>query len=604
MASLKPSMRHSPPRALATMALAAAALLAHGAAAGAQDTTRVEPDTARVPPGAPDSARVAADTAPPLCAGQRISSVEIGRQQRTVLDRSVPAWLRTPLRVLLVGAPTRPPAIEPFVLLEEGDRCDDFARAESERMLRAQPYLADATVRAVDDSAGGVRIEVETVDDVRPIVSLGVAGGSVTSLKLGSANLGGNGIYVAGDWERGSALRDGFGLRAEEYTVFNSQIRGTLNLERNTVGNDYYAVLTRPFYTSFQRTAWEVDFRDAETFAGFYRPDTTRLSLGVNRRQANAAAVARVGPAGVGFLAGGLLSYEHADPAPGGVVVSREHGVQPDTGDKSVVGRYPGLDRTRLGAVLGLRALSFMKAYAFDALEGPQDVGRGVQAVTVVGRGVGSGREGLFLTGNVYTGVGTPRSFVGLQTILEVNRFGSDWENAVVSGRLAWYARPTRRQTQVLSLEYAAAWRDAVPYQLDLYEKRFGLRGFAGSGAPGARRAVVRAERRLILRGIGEYLGLGTGLFADAGKMWAGKVPYGETTSARGSLGISLLGAVPRSSRLLGRLDLAVPVTKDPRADRYDVRFTIARAGRSFWSDPRDLTPARRAAPLADIFRL
>jgi hypothetical protein len=582
------------PRALAAAALTAAALAVRGAAVGAQDTTGVSPD----------SARAAADTAPSRCARQRISSVVINREQRTVIDRSLPPILRAPFRVLLVGRPTRPPAIEPFVLLEEGEPCDEFARAESERMLRAQPYLADATVRAVDDSAGGVRLEVETVDELHPVFGLGFGDGGLSSLKLGSTNLGGNGIYVAGDWQQGVALRDGFGFRAEEYTVLNSQIRGTLNLDRNTVGDDYYAILTRPFYTTYQHTAWELDVRSAETFVGFYRPDTTRLSLGVDRRQANAAAVVRVGPRQVGFLAGGLLSYERVDPAPGGVVISKEDGVRSDTADKSVVGRYLESDRTRLGLVLGLRALSFMKAYAFDALEGPQDVGRGVQAVTTVGRGVGAGREGFFFNGTVYTGVGTPRSFVGLQTIMEVNRAEGDWENTVISGRVAWYARPSRRQTQILSLEYSGAWKDAVPYQPNLYDDRFGIRGFTGSGAPGARRLVLRAERRLILPGMREYLGLGTGVFADAGKMWAGNVPYGKDTNLRGSLGVAILAAVPRSSRLLGRLDFAVPVTNDKRADNFEVRVTLGRTGRSFWSDPRDLSPARRGAPLFNIFRL
>jgi hypothetical protein len=565
---------------------------------GAQDTTRAVPDTAGA--ARPAAAR---DTAPSTCAGQRITDVDINRQQRSVLDRSVPAAIRAPLRVLLIGSPTRPPAIEPFLLLRTGDECDEFARAESERILRAQPYVADASVRAVTDSAGGVHLDVQTVDDLHPIFGLGLSGGSLSSLKLGSQNLNGNGIYISGKWAQGYALRDGIGMRVEEYTVLDRPIQGTLNLDRNSAGSDYYGILSRPFYTIYQQFAWGADVRDAETYVGFYRPDTTRLSLAVRRRQADLSAVWRVGPQRIGYLVGAALTYEHRDPAPGGVVISKDEGIVSDP-DTSVIGRYAESDRARVGVVLGLRMLSFVKAYAFDAVEGPQDVGRGVQVVAVTGPGLGSGSDGAFASNSLYGGVGTAKSFLGAQTIFEVNRFGGEWANAVVSGRLAWYLRPSRRQTQVLSMEYSGAWKSDVPYQLDLYAKQFGIRGFSGSGAPGARRLVLRAERRLIIPGIKDYLGLAAGLFADAGKMWAGTVPYGETTSMRGSVGLALLGAVPRSSRLVGRVDIAVPVTHDPRADRYDVRFTVTRVGRSFWRDPRDLIPARISAPLTNIFRL
>jgi hypothetical protein len=36
--------------------------------------------------------------------------------------------------------------------------------------------------------------------------------------------------------------------------------------------------------------------------------------------------------------------------------------------------------------------------------------------------------------------------------------------------------------------------------------------------------------------------------------------------------------------------------------DAYEVRFTFTTAGRTFWRDPGDLSPARVGAPLSNIF--
>src|SRR5688500_12875754 len=93
-----------------------------------------------------------------VCEDRIISDVEIVRQEPTIIGETAPRWTRGVLRTLLRHTLTRDVAIEPFLLVEPGGPCSEFRLAESARVLRAQPYLAKATVTSVADSAGRVRV--------------------------------------------------------------------------------------------------------------------------------------------------------------------------------------------------------------------------------------------------------------------------------------------------------------------------------------------------------------------------------------------------------------------------------------------------------------
>ena len=148
------------------------------------------------------------------CDGKTVSYVVIQRSERTIMDKArAPGWSRALLQPLLLGEPTRNSAIRPFLQLAEGKECSERRRAESERLLRLQPYIADATVRTFDEPDGRVRVEVETVDDLRPIIGLGVRGSTVSNVELGNSNIAGSGHLAAISWRDGRAFRDGYGVR-------------------------------------------------------------------------------------------------------------------------------------------------------------------------------------------------------------------------------------------------------------------------------------------------------------------------------------------------------------------------------------------------------
>ncbi|WP_434479332.1 hypothetical protein [Gemmatimonas sp.] len=330
------------------------------------------------------------------------------------------------------------------------------------------------------------------------------------------------------------------------------------------------------------------------------RPSGDALSLNTIRERADAGLAVRLGAGGPARFLVGVLGSVERRRQPNDPVIITDSGLATTT-DSTLRGRYRTTNATRIGLVAGVRAVSFVKAKGFDALEGVQDIGRGMQLATTVGSTISGSVRGPFITADFYTGVGAERSFLGLRTQVEARRDNARWANIVSSGRLAWYSRPSARQTRLWSLEYVGAGRHDIPYQLTIDDPQSGIRGYAGSRVVGARRMLLRAERRVVLPGISRYLGWGEAGFADAAQMWKGTVPYG-TNGTRGSVGLSLLAAVPRESRSMARVDFAFPFVPDDNAKDFSVRFTYTVAGRSFWREPWQLARARLGAVASDIF--
>ena len=79
---------------------------------------------------------------------------------------------------------TKPELIRRFLLLDEGRPCSELRRAESERILRAQPFLADASVLAFPNDKGGVDLEVRTID------VLSISADRITAVQVVPDNLG------------------------------------------------------------------------------------------------------------------------------------------------------------------------------------------------------------------------------------------------------------------------------------------------------------------------------------------------------------------------------------------------------------------------------
>ncbi|AHG90214.1 hypothetical protein J421_2677 [Gemmatirosa kalamazoonensis] len=547
---------------------------------------------------------------PVRCAGQRVTDVVVLTQPpytNSLIGRV--AFVERTVRKL--HATTRPELVDRFLLLHPGDRCDELRRAESERILRAQPYLVDARVTSFDDGHGGVRLEVETRDEFSAIVDAAARAEMpiVTHLRVGEANLAGSGLYASADWkDGGTGYRDGFGGRLTNYQFLGRPFQLTVQGAREGVGDNWWGDLTHPFYTDLQRIAWRASVGGRNDFIELVRPRDDDNALFYRRAYASLGAVLRIGAPGRLSLFGGSLSTERAETEDRVAVLS-DSGEVPDLGEPlgfSPAEHYKRQHAVRLNSLWGIRNVRFLGATGFDALTGRQDVRRGFQLSTVVGRGLaalGSRDDDVFTSVDMYAGLGTARAFAAGEVRAE-GRHDYDtgrWDGIVVSGRAAWYLVPDAWWRTQASVEVGAARAPRVPFQLTLGALDGGVRGFRAASAAGAARAVARLEQRRVL---GTPLGLGdmgVAAFADVGRTLAGSAPYGVDSGTQASVGVGVLGAFPPRSRRLWRIDLAFPVTHSPGA-KFDVIVSNRDLTRLFWREPRDIQRAREQAVPASVF--
>jgi len=538
------------------------------------------------------------------CDGRLITAIEINPQPPAVIGRDPSAVRRAIQRFVFQSGTTRERAIRPFLLAHVGQRCSDSWLPELARVVRAQPYLAAVTVRAASDSADGVRLVVETTDEVPVIIGGGYTSRGFTNLKYGNSNIGGNGLLAAGQWRQGRAYRDGLGLSMRQFGLFDQPLVATFDAQRDPLGGHVTIGVTRPLLSDLEHIAWYVGGTHDNAYRSFVRPAGPALALPVTRDIWSAGTIARFAWRSAGVMIGPVATYERSRPSTDGVVASDSGLVAADTA--IFKNRYTPYRTFRVGLAGGFRWLDYLHVQGFDALIGEQDVARGFQAAATIERGLGvanANDRSSLVSLDLYSGAGTPRSFVGLSLRgEELPAGGGDsWSAGVLSGRTAWYLKSSERGTFEASAEFAGGWRERLPLQLSLGDAGSGLRGYNGAAIAGGRRAVLRLEQRQAAFATRRFAQWGTAVFSDIGKTWSGDVPFGETTVARASVGVGLLAAVPPKSRRMLRADVAVPVTGGA-PKRWVVRVFAVDATRFFWRDPSDLAPVRAGAPASPIF--
>lgn len=548
-----------------------------------------------------------AQAAPGLvpCRGQRIDSISIVTEAPTV------SGLR---RVPLVGnvvrethVMTRPEVIRGFLLLHVGDRCRELRRAESERILRGLTFIADATIDVVANGRGGVVLDVRTTDEASLILGGAVSGSAplVQGARVGNANLAGLGISTSVAWHRQPFFDDRLELRLTDYQFAGKPYVLAAGSLRDPLGREDFAEITLPFRSDFQHFAWRATVGESRAHAGFALRDSGQLALGLGRDFLELGGISRLGPPGKLTLFGLSFTRERAWPDSAPVLIT-DTGFRDDTAS-AFAGRFMESRAARVNALVGLRGIRFMRARGFDALRAVQDVPVGLQIGTMVGRGVralGANSNDVFVETDLYLGFGSPKRAYRLQMQGEGRHaIGNPvWDGLVGSGRLARYSRPGDRHTRVISVEWSGTSRVLVPHSLSLGEPDGGVRGLRGADAVGGRRGVARWDERLYLGSPFSFGDLGVAAFADAGQLWAGDLPYGQTTPVWSAGGVSILLAAPMRSTRTWRLDLAAPISRVPGARSWELRLTHSDRTTFFWREPRDVDLARASAVPASVY--
>ena len=543
--------------------------------------------------------------APVPCKGEVVTRIEIEANPpfRVTGDR---VWHRYARMAAKQHVTTKAAVIRRFLALQVGDRCTELRRTESERILRAQPFLADATVLAFPDGGGGVILGITTVDEVSLIVGVGVTSRSpfLHRLKIGEANLFGDALYAAGEWKKGAQFRDIWSGRFADYQFLGRPYQMNVQGGRRELGSDWDAELSHPFLTDLQRLSWRTTAGSADGYYYFRRPGAPSVGLLVGRSYSDIGGVIRIGPP-LGRLAliGGSLSFEDEDPR-GLPIIVTDTGIAQDT-STALINRYSKHQTARINGLWGLRNIRFVRGSGFDALEGAQDLRTGAQIATLVGKGVTflRGKENdWFASTAMFVGAGNERTYGALDISGEGRRGeGGVWDGILAHGRGALYLKPADRHTVVTDLTWSGGWRQRIPFQLTFADREGGLRGFRKSDVGGARRLVARAEDRILVRRYKEAASFGVAGFVEAGKLWAGDSPFGVDTPLSASLGFSVLGAAPPQSRRMWRLDFAFPVKGESRG-RLEVRVTSLDLTRTFRVEPRDIYNSRERSVPSNVF--
>jgi len=569
------------------------AAMSAGRRAAAQDTT----SSTRGAPAADSSV---------VCAGQRIDSIVIHTSAPTAaILRRVPIVAHM---VAAVHTTTHRELIRRFLLLHVGDRCDELRRTESERIIREQPFIADAEVRVLLLPAGGVMLDVQTSDEVAAVVGVSAAAGipPLRVIRLGDANLSGEGIYLAGDWRDGGAFRDGFGGRFSDNQLFGRPYTFTIDGHQDPLGDSWQLNATHPFYTDIQRIAWRARAGARDDYVQYSINDSTAHALRLARNFFDIGGIIRVGPPGRLSLFGASISGNDERPGTLPVLIT-DNGFAPDT-SSALLGRFEAHRIARVNTLWGVRDIGYARVRGFDALTATQDLPVGFELGTLFGRSLsvlGSRDDDIFMSGDVY--LGAAQRTVGLRVQLEGegrrDNGAGQWDGILASGQTVGYLRPSENNTTSASLEFSGGWNQRIPFSLSLSDPTGGVRGYISSRTPGGQRLVARWEDRQFVGRPFKLADMGVGVFAETGKLWAGDIPYGVTTPFRSSFGVSLYGAVPPASARLWRLDLAIAADPAPGGHRLELRLSNMDRTTFFLAEPADIGATREQTVPSSVFR-
>ncbi|MEO6443674.1 MAG: hypothetical protein ABIZ91_11455 [Gemmatimonadaceae bacterium] len=540
------------------------------------------------------------------CAGQMITEVTI-RSQAPGFGGIFSRSLFLGRLVTSMHVTTAPSVIRNFILLQKGQPCSAVLRSESERILRAMPFISEASVTAYPDGMDRVRVEVVTVDEPSVVGSVGVESKFpfLTGLTFGNANLLGNAVYASASWRDGFYYRDRFAGRYTNYQLWGRPYQLELEAARRELGGDWRAEVSYPFLTDVQPSAWRISGGSIHEYARFLRPAGLPSSLSIERKFADVGAMLHFGRPGHLGLLGAQLSYEQDTPASEPVMITPT-GLRADT-TSALRDRYRTTRSARLNTLIGFRTLRFVRVTGFDALSGAQDIRIGTQLGLTLGhslpasRGVAENEK--YVAGNVYFGVGGTNSFAAFQGDLEGRRSAETdgWDDVITNGRLAWYLKPHPRHLLLADITWGGGWHARIPYQLSLGARRGGLRGYDDVSVGGARRVVGRVEERWRVGSLRGSAGVGVGVFTELGRVWAGDVPLGMNSGVRQALGVSLIAAVPPRSQRSWRLDVAFPLDRRD-GSRWGMRLTNEDRTRQFYSPPGDVRRVRERTLPQSIF--
>jgi hypothetical protein len=492
---------------------------------------------------------------------------------------------------------TRASFVRSELLFDEGDCYDPTLLEESERLLRNYAFIARVDVFGLQQSDGSWHVVVDTKDEWTTKVNLRVAvdqGLDFRGASFAEENFLGRGIRVGVFLRERRDVRD---LGAEVYTprLLGSRVDARVSAGRTRIGRFLEQGFAYPFVGEVGRLAGRQIYMEREELfpysLGVLHPaegEITHLLLPTDEGRFELTMAARIGTPGnlttfgLGF-SNATLDYpgfpDAMEVARAGNFDDRE--LAPPATALLVEPQTLLAASARLNLLVGQRNLRFEQRSGLDAITGVQDVAVGSDVGVTIGRSAAalSSRDDqpddLYARLRGYVGRSREQVVLGSAFAVEGRQVfgggegGEGWKDLLGEVDVVLYLKPTAlpAHTVFFRLEGAGGWEMERPFQLTLGGEAE-VRGYTEDAFPASQRLILTLEDRINFAWPApDLLDLGVTVFADAGRGWAGEVPFGVDSGWRGTVGAGLRLGFPAGTQGVMRLDFAFPVGPgtDPR---------------------------------------
>jgi hypothetical protein len=464
---------------------------------------------------------------------------------------------------------TRRPVIEKFLLFREGDIYQPERLYETERNLRALPFLKSASVTASPPHDGVVDIRVVTQDSwsIAPETQAGSRGGMATyGATISENNFLGLGKDIELGWSKGVDRRQ-LALNYNDPAFFAPYLRAHFGYAHTSDGYNRQFNVRRPFFAF--STPWASD----ATFTAFRQNDRLyRDGREVSRIQQNH----RDFGASYGFalnpndLTARRITFSLRSINDHFTSISGHQGFECTREFRYVLMRYDHVENDFLKANFvnkDLRYEDFNLGRRYSVEGGVSPKAFGVATTTgIVNLRGGNGyrlSEGSFVmtSGGISSRLSSGiENAIGTANVLYVNRKGTDFPNTLLA-----------------HLAVSSGWRPDPELQF-FADGLNGLRGYRAHSFLGNKTIILNVEERFYLgREILQLASPGVVAFIDAGN--ATNDGFGSLMRLKSDIGIGIRVGLPRTPKNLLRVDFAYGLNQDPRGRRgWLVSFSSGQA--------------------------
>ncbi len=455
---------------------------------------------------------------------------------------------------------TRPALIRGFLLFKEGDLYIPERLEETERNLRALSFLKSAKVTAEPPHDGVVDVTVVTQDSwsLEPASDAGMKGGvSTFGVSLTDTNLLGWGRQLGISYNKGvTRSRAAIDYRDPALPFPYWQTR--LTWAQNSDGFERTAGVIKPFYSFSTPSAFTFFFTNLRQHETLYRDASISEIFAQHHQEAIASYGLALAPNdyaatrltfGFHYLVDTFGGTRHG---PAGVLPDDREFHYLFTRFERIDNRFVTMDY--VDRDMRLQDFNLGEQFSAELALSPKSFGSpSTSGLVRVSEARG------FLVG--------PRSFILPQVGFE-GRLDNGLRNGILSGGAKYVRRfdTDLPQSLVGRIVVDSGWR--LDHDVQFFaDGGNGLRGYPLHSFEGNKNIVMNLEDRLYLgRELLQLVSPGVVAFIDTGNATSGG--FSQLMRLKTDVGVGLRLGLPRTPRNLLRLDVAVPLNRDPRGRR------------------------------------